>query len=56
MFNNILLGVGIYLCFVSIICTANGILSKIVIKALPFFCGLYCIFMFLILQGYVTIK
>ncbi|WP_205427329.1 hypothetical protein [Clostridium botulinum] len=56
MFNTILLILGLYFCtVVGIITECDNLISKILLKIIPFLGGLYLIFIFFKLQGYITL-
>lgn len=55
MLNYILLGSGIYLIFMSMINITRDMKSRILLKVIPMFIGLFNVFMFLVLNGYVNL-
>lgn len=56
MFNTILLILGLYFCtVVGVITECDNLISKILLKIIPFLGGLYLIFIFFKLQEYITL-
>lgn len=56
MFNVILLVLGLYFsAVVGIITECDNLITKIFLKVIPFLGGLYLIFMFFKLQGYIIL-
>jgi hypothetical protein len=53
MLNTILLVLGLYMCILSIITSYNNFMSRLILQIPQFLGGLYLIFMFLKLQGYI---
>ncbi|MBY6838677.1 hypothetical protein [Clostridium botulinum] len=55
MLNTILLILGLYICTFAIITRCDNFISKLVFQIPQFLGGLYLIFMFFKLQGYITL-
>jgi hypothetical protein len=55
MMNSILLILGLYMCILSIITNYSNFMSRVILQIPQFLGGLYLIFMFFKVQGYITI-